>query len=433
MPDIMTENMLKIAVDVGSSENRTLDCTDFGQKNKLVNSNDYIRVSEETNYQREIKYEKLPFSEKLHLKITKLHEDGKECTNEVANRIINELKQQSFLIGAATKFDRSGKSEKMLSQQFKHQQFPYYLNVIAGITMVMNERGVTTAQIKLKTLFPPNELTPNNAPETEEIAKGVLCGTYKVKNLLTGQTFEFSIVDEDYEVLEEMKMALARLLSTEAIKLDDDDDVDAEQMEEIINENTLLFIDIGNSTTNVSIFEDGKYQPKSNETFTQLNGNVLLQYVGNSIKQAFTTLPEINTKDAIKALETGKMKIGRGKKDVTEAVQQAITKFSSELYNKIRTDYFTNKGIASYNIAYLLVSGGGSVAPENVDNTARELHRLFQNEETFDEEGIGLLIVDIDKGNEENPEESVRDLNVNGAGDFFDLEYIEEAELEPQG
>lgn len=437
MPEIMTNTMLKIAVDVGSSENRTLDCTDFGEKKKLVNSNNYIRVSEDADYKREMKYEKkLLFSEKLHLKIAKLEEKGNECDNKVANKIVEELQNGSFLIGAATKFERVGNSEKMLPQQFKHQQISYYLNVIAGITMVMDERGVDNTSIRLKTLFPPNELTPDNARETEDIAKGVLCGNYKVTNLLTGQIFEFSIDDEDYEALEEMKMALARLLMTESIKLDDDNDDDVD-IEEVINENTLLFIDIGNSTTNLSIFEDGKYQPQSNETFTQLNGNVLLQYIGNAIKQEFSSIPEITLKDSIKALETGKIKIGRGKKDVKEAVQKAITKFSNELYTKIRMDYFANKGIASYNIAYLLVSGGGSVAPDGVNNSAKELHSFFQKEEALEEEGIGLLIVDIDPEDEEDedaPVESVRDLNVNGAGDFFDLETYEEQEqeLEPQ-
>ncbi|MBS4161993.1 hypothetical protein GWP49_33570, partial [Klebsiella pneumoniae] len=131
MPEIMTNTMLKIAVDVGSSENRTLDCTDFGEKKKLVNSNNYIRVSEDADYKREMKYEKkLLFSEKLHLKIAKLEEKGNECDNKVANKIVEELQNGSFLIGAATKFERVGNSEKMLPQQFKHQQISYYLNVI---------------------------------------------------------------------------------------------------------------------------------------------------------------------------------------------------------------------------------------------------------------------------------------------------------------
>ena len=125
----------------------------------------------------------------------------------------------------------------------------------------------------------------------------------------------------------------------------------------------VLSLDIGASTTDLAIVKNGIYLDKSGQTYKN-GGNIAREYLIDAIRaQEGFDLP---IEDAEIVIAEGRLQLGNGYKNVSEIVAEAKRHFAKSVANQM-TGYFRKVNIPIQSIRAIVVSGGGSLQSQYID------------------------------------------------------------------
>lgn len=225
----------------------------------------------------------------------------------------------------------------------KHKQPINYISAVLSAAVAKIKFGLDNELISVIAV-PPVEI--NNA---KQVFKQELVGKYKVTfpKYMDGVAVEFTIAD--VMVYEESVLAMASFFfNMNGTPKEDHRD---------FMRGRVLSLDIGASTSDAAIIEDGRFLERSGRTI-KTGGNVARSTFINLItEQEGYNLPE---SDAEKAIAEGRIVEGNGYKDVSDLVNQSKKELAHQLITPL-TKYFGEVGIPIQQIRAIVVSGGGSM------------------------------------------------------------------------
>ena len=129
----------------------------------------------------------------------------------------------------------------------------------------------------------------------------------------------------------------------------------------------VLSLDIGASTTDLAVVKDMKYLEKSGQTY-KTGGNVARDFVKNDIRAKYGYEPTDDETEAVMA--EGRLQMGNSYVDMTESVNNAKAEFAKSIVRNIQS-YFSIVGIPIQTIRAIVVSGGGSMQSEYVNESGQ--------------------------------------------------------------
>lgn len=232
---------------------------------------------------------------------------------------------------------------------FKHRQQINYISAIMSAAVSKIKFGLDD-QLLLVLDVPPGELT-----KAKEMFKSHLVGKYKVTfhKYMGGVTVEFEIVD--VAVFAESVMAMASFFfNMNGVPR-------VENRDYMVGR--VLSLDIGASTSDVAVIENGKFLDKTGRTI-KTGGNVARgSFINYITSEEGYELPEA---DAEVAIAEGRIPYGSDYKEVGEIVEQAKKDLANQLIRPLST-YFNQVGIPIQTIKAIIVSGGGSMAGQYIN------------------------------------------------------------------
>lgn len=126
----------------------------------------------------------------------------------------------------------------------------------------------------------------------------------------------------------------------------------------------VLSIDIGASTIDLAIIDKGTYQDKSGRSF-KIGGNVVRDRVMNDISAEYST--DLNDRDADRTITEGRLQSGNSYINVGSIVDAAKMELADIIVDRIPS-YFKNIGSSLKMINAIVVSGGGSLQSQYIEN-----------------------------------------------------------------
>lgn len=246
---------------------------------------------------------------------------------------------------------RSNKNiERVNQNDHKVRQRASYVSVVLAITLSKLKNTNIGERINLFQLLPPSEVASATSKETFiETIKG----KYKVELPRIGENgtvVEFEI--SDVYCCEEGRMAIIQFL------LDDNHPDNRTKY----GNRRIMSIDVGQSTTDVCIFENGKFIERSGNTLPVGCYNCIV-----SIVKALESMGKrVTYNDASRCLIDGRRPNGATRKPIPEIVNDAKTFLANDIISRL-DGYFTDIGISLDSIEYVVVSGGGSMPSSYID------------------------------------------------------------------
>lgn len=250
----------------------------------------------------------------------------------------------------------------------KHVQRVNYYSAIMAVALGKIKFGLADDIFFLMDV-PPVEIENARKAFREELT-GKFTVTFP--KYMGGTTVSFNIVG--VEVYEESVMAMMSFFFNL-------NGVPKEENKQFMVGN-VLSLDIGASTTDIIITENGKYNERSAYTI-KAGGNVARTHFINSIAAIDGyDLPEA---DAERAIAEGRLVEGNGYRDVGDLVNKAKRELAAQLTNGINS-YFVSKGFPIKLIKALILSGGGSMTGQYINedgevvNTSEPLSKFVTEE-----------------------------------------------------
>lgn len=127
---------------------------------------------------------------------------------------------------------------------------------------------------------------------------------------------------------------------------------------------TILSIDIGASTTDLAIMQNGRVLSKSVRTY-KVGGNDARDHFYNIMQKKVPY--DFPMSEADRGMIEGVIQAGADVRIVSEEVEAAKRLMVAQLYNKM-VNYFSTVGIPLQTIQTIVVSGGGSMQSQYVDD-----------------------------------------------------------------
>ena len=242
---------------------------------------------------------------------------------------------------------------KPAGNKLKSNQKVNYVSVITATAhTMMNVQGASIPEVVLMLAFPPMELTIRGQ---KQYIKEQFMGTYTVTFEKLDKTVAFKVVD----VVPSQESFLAMM----AFNVDK-----TGRKTEFYNEYSsgdVMSIDIGASTTDIVVFQNGKYVEHSAHTVAS-GGNVAIQFFIEEFRRGEQGY-KITKEQAKEAFCTGRTRDGNTWKDVSKYVDRAKRRFSDKVISDLR-DYFEAKNLTEQAIRAICISGGGSMESSYVEN-----------------------------------------------------------------
>lgn len=226
-----------------------------------------------------------------------------------------------------------------------------YLSAVLSVAVSKIKNGLDD-DIMLLLDVPPIEKA-----KAAEAFSAELVGKYKVTfpKYMGGTTVEFNITN--VFVFEESVMAMASFFFAMT-------GVPREEARKYMT-GKVLSLDIGASTSDLAIISDGKFLDITGRT-VKVGGNVARDTFINLVtEEEGYTLP---LADAEKAIAEGRMVSGSGYTDVGELVTEAKRDLAKKIVAQLNT-YFTNINTPIKQIKAIVVSGGGSMEGQYVNES----------------------------------------------------------------
>jgi len=319
-----------VAIDLGASSSR--EVSDIGQIGIVPNN---IVTLPEGQTSR-ISPDTTDIESCLEVHITKT--GGEPCEHFPVNVMAGIIAERY-----STLQDRPSVNTK------KYTQAINYVSAImsAAIARLKYE---TPENIWLYLAVPPIEIY-----EAREVFNKKLTGTYTVTfpKYMGGTTVNLNIVG--VKCYEESLMASTSFFFNM-------NGIPKEQNRKYMN-GTVLSIDIGASTTDLTIIKKGRYLDKSGKTY-RVGGNEARDYLRDAIMSKFDV--DLDVENAEKCMAEGRLQLGNNYEDISGLISSAKTALAKKLIAHMQT-YFKMIGIDLNTINAIIVSGGGSMQSQYVN------------------------------------------------------------------
>lgn len=329
------------AIDLGASGSRV--CTDNGIISVLPNNVTYLpngTVSELSSDVNEIEFN-------LEVQI-----DKEGYTSE------NKFFPAHVLMGAMAERYR-GTPDVPKVDAHKYMQRINYISSVVSVAVMLMKYGTDTARfegdvpvVSLYLAVPPIE----HSTAVQKF-KDELVGKYTVAfpKFNGGQSITF-IIDDVFCERESMMAITSFIFSPATMR-------PKEETKEFLKD-YLVSVDIGASTTDIIAIKDGQFLDKTGQTF-KTGGNILRDNVANMLteKYGFSIPDEL----VDKAIMEGRLQLGNEYQDISDILDLAKREFAKSITVHLPS-YFNRVGIPIQMIKGMLVSGGGSLASQYVND-----------------------------------------------------------------
>ena len=228
------------------------------------------------------------------------------------------------------------------------QSINYYSGVVA-VAMSKMYNPEENGPVDLYLAFPPIECEKDIKDEITKKFKG----HYKVEFVKLGKTVEFDI--QSVNVYEESFMAVLSFF------FDISGDIRPTSKQWL--QGNILSLDIGDSTTDFVLVQNGKYINRSGQSF-RIGGNYVVNRVITAVNREYGY--QIPLEDARQIVATGRIQVGNDYADASAIVEKAKRDFAGQLRGHIEA-YFGQMNIPLATIRAIVVSGGGSMSGQYVD------------------------------------------------------------------
>lgn len=240
--------------------------------------------------------------------------------------------------------------EKINQNDHKSNQRAAYVSVILSVALSKLKNPSLGDKINLFQMLPPSEVASSTSKKKFiDTAKG----KYKVEFPRVGENgvvVEFEI--NDVFLFEEGRMGVIQFIF---------DDAHPENRTKYSSVR-LMVIDVGASTTDVCIFDKGK--------FMEISGNTLPVGCNNCLTSIVRSLESMGKRvtinDAALSLIDGRRPNGAKRVPIPDIINEAKEDLAADIMARLM-GYFTNIGISLDSIQYVIVSGGGSLPSSYID------------------------------------------------------------------
>lgn len=222
-----------------------------------------------------------------------------------------------------------------------------YASIIATLAYEA-ERGNLWGKVRVALAVPPIEIK-----QAREAFKALI-GTYTVRLVGGGRLADDEHTVEIDEVVcfeEPLLTAMAFMFSKRGPK-----------HPELLGK-TLLFFDIGASTTDLGIFKGKSYQDNSQKTI-RIGCNIVRDTLKDAIYEKYEVLLDVEDLDA--AIRTGVIEICGTKENIVGILDDVRCRCAAKIRAELTT-YFKDKNVDIKTLGGLVFSGGGSLSAEGED------------------------------------------------------------------
>lgn len=227
----------------------------------------------------------------------------------------------------------------------KSRQNINLFNILVAAAHQLYVNGYNGEPITLYVAFPPLEVTK----ETKEEIASQLCGTYHASLDKLGYEVDFNI--KDVKCFPESYMALA------AFYFDFPSCTLKKDIAQKYGKGHIMSLDIGASTSDISIAKDMQLLEKSGQTI-KTGCNVIAMNIANSIRTKYGYDP--THEDLEIAISEGRLPMGNGYEDVSDMLRKAKVEFARTIVVELQ-NYFRLVNIPLQSVRAIIASGGGSL------------------------------------------------------------------------
>ena len=275
-------------------------------------------------------------------------ESSLEVTIEKTSGETNEYLPVNVLMGIMA--ERSTEfNERPSVMEAKYKQPINYVSALVASALSRLKFG-TPENFDLYLAVPPAQIT-----EARKVFSQKLVGGYNVvfPKYMNGTTVTLNI--ESVHVYEESYMASTSFFfnMNGTIK---------ESSKEYMK-GTVLSLDIGASTSDLSVTKGGRFLDKSGQTFNY-GGNEARGAMTDAVRSAYNI--ELSTEDANKTMAEGRIQMGNTYEDIPDIISESKQALAKKLATHMQT-YFGKIGIPVQTVNAIVVSGGGSMQSQYVN------------------------------------------------------------------
>jgi hypothetical protein len=224
-----------------------------------------------------------------------------------------------------------------------------YISAVVGVAVSRLRESIRGEKVIVYLGLPPIEVKI-----AKERVKENLIGKYQVTFNKLHKEVEFEIVD--VVCCEESFMAILSYFFDEYGRL--------REGSKKYGRGNILSLDIGASTTDLSIVTDMKYVEKSGQTY-KTGGNVARDFLIDDLRALYGYDVPHELADA--AMAEGRIQMGNSYENIEELVKSAKQKFAAQVVEQIQ-GYFRKVNIPLQSIRAIVVSGGGSMPSKYIEN-----------------------------------------------------------------
>lgn len=352
-----------VAVDLGASSTRYV--SNDGKIKVFPNNMEFLDIDEVVDM--ELNDQSLEHS----LEVNIYHEGGDmefNAHNYPKKLLIGEM---------AERYNSPNRRPNNMLAKNK-QPINYYSGVVA-VALAKMYNPTDDSPVDLYLAYPPIECEKD---VKDDIAKK-FSGHYKVEFVKLNKTVEFDVAT--VQIYEESFMAVLSFF------FDMTGNVRKGAQQWL--QGNILSLDIGDSTTDFVLVQNGKYINRSGQSY-RIGGNYVTNQVITSVNREYGY--QIPLEDARQVVATGRIQMGNGYADATKIVEKAKKAFASQLRGHIEA-YFGQMNMPLATIRAIVVSGGGSMKGQYVDNdgmshvTTAPMSEFITNELCNICEGVEVL------------------------------------------
>lgn len=268
---------------------------------------------------------------------------------------VNAIEETVFPVKAliGTMADRyASTNERPSMLEHKYNQRINYVSVITAAAISRLTQNVGE-DINLYIALPPTEIK-----KAKELMLSNLVGRYIVEfpKYLGGASVKLNI--QDVSFFEESFMAMVSYFFTMQ-------GTPREEAKPYMS-GQVLSLDIGASTTDIAIIRNGRYLDKSGQTYKE-GGNIARDELIDLVQEEYAFALPIE--DAERTMAEGRLQLGSSYKVISDLVADSKKVLANQIVNNI-THYFQRKEIPLQSIQAIIVSGGGSMQSQYVNEQA---------------------------------------------------------------
>ena len=318
-----------VAVDIGASSTRYVSST--GKVHTIPNNMVFIEIGKEVDMK--------PYDSNIENALeVEIHKNGE-----------SEYFPCKVMVGQMAE-RYSSNNDRPSVMQNKHKQRINYVSIILA-TALSRVKNNTAEDIELFLALPPIE-----CKKAKDVVKEKIVGEYIVKIPKFNGGMEVKVNIKDVTCCEESFMAILSYFF----------DMEGKQREYARKYLTgnILSLDIGASTTDLSIVKNGRYLDMSGQTY-KIGGNIARDFLIDSVRAEYGF--DLPIHDAEIVMAEGRLQMGNTFVDVSKLVEEAKMHYAKSVTNQMQ-GYFRQVDIPIQSIRAIIVSGGGSMQSQYIDS-----------------------------------------------------------------